>query len=800
MKKLLLILLCFTANFTFATSVTVNNHAALVSAVSGTADTIYIGSGIAVTTTPININRNLVLIGINMPTLYGNNISQIINISGGLNKVEIQNIDFNRGYSYYGGAIALPSIDTLKIINCGFTHCAANWGAAIYGTEIKYLLLEKCNFNNNQALEVGGGIWVGGATTIFGQKTGELYVINCWFVDNAAGDATGALDTHDWKKVTIFNSAFIGNISGSTDPAAICLGNNNQTNMINTTIAKNHTTGNAGGIGLFGSENLNIYNCIFSGNTNGSNRASDIANTPVNSAVSTIKMYNSVYQSIITPFPLSVNVNNFGNVQPNSIFVDFANNNYYLQDGCVAINSGNENDYVTQWNLAFPNRTITSATAHTDLDGRNNRVICSIDMGALENYYPVILPFSDTFCEDTTYNFRGRILTDGGIFYDTIFSTLVDCDTIIKLDLTKLNRIFYAYRDTSYKCEWYYFGNDSINDTGIYIDTLLGQNGCDSIVTLDLLVRPREFDDTLNICIEKLPRTIYDTIFSTTAVSGTYIIHHRCATITLLLNVMPKVETYPPEIPKICADENSFILKFLPTNAPNTTPPTHYEIIFGNVAVPLGFEYFENKSGRIGSDSEIIVQMPEKIYPNYYSCKIILSDSIHYCTLQEFDIEFPVLYPSSIMEQKWDDVIALLNEKTCGYKFVAYQWYQNAKEMVGETASYIYRKLVFGDKYSVLITREDGTQMFSCELTAREPCTDCFPYPQVVQNGSSVKIYVKGKARANLLTVTGVLLQTIQINSPMYELSAPTKGIYLLEILPENKKEGRVVVPILINK
>ncbi|MDR0830426.1 MAG: hypothetical protein LBN95_10015, partial [Prevotellaceae bacterium] len=393
------------------------------------------------------------------------------------------------------------------------------------------------------------------------------------------------------------------------------------------------------------------------------------------------------------------------------------------------------------------------------------------------------------------------ILTNGGVYYDTITNAL-GCDTIIKLNLTKLSISRYEYKDTSYKCEWYYFGGDSLNNTDIYIDTLVARNGCDSIVTLDLLVRPREFDDTLNICVDRLPVTVYDTVFSKTAVSGTYIIHHRCATITFLLNVSPQVQTQQPEIPKICANDGSFILSFPPTNSLNTKPPTNYSITFDNHALTAGFV---NQSGEFDGTDEITVQMPIRIYPDYYNCQIALIDSIYNCTAQAFDIQFPVFYPDTIMQQKWDDVVALKNSYyNGGFDFAGYQWYKNGNILAGETYSYIYlgtQSLQIGDEYSVLILRNDGSTLFSCPFTAREPKPQQSTFPTIVQNGNSVTIYLsKGDATAKLWTVTGILLQTARFSAPMHEISMPTvKGAYILEIVPENQTIGRAVNTITIH-
>jgi len=402
-------------------------------------------------------------------------------------------------------------------------------------------------------------------------------------------------------------------------------------------------------------------------------------------------------------------------------------------------------------------------------------------------------------CFDTGYAHQ--------VMPDKRFATSVRCvktttpDCYIHIDTVTVNsKKNISISDTIYKCEDYFFGGENINETGVYTDILVGQNGCDSIVTLNLLVRPKEFNDTLNICVENLPVSVYDTVFSTTAVSGTYIIHHHCATITFLLNVEPKIETYPPDIPIICADDNSFILKFSNTNNPNTKPPTYYEIIFDDHAIHAGFENFENQSGEF-VNNEIIVQIPEKIYPDFYKCKIILSDYIYDCTQQAFDTVLPVLYPDSIMQQKWDDVIALLNYYyNGGFEFSAYQWYKNGSILTGETKSYIYlngSSLKIGDKYSVLITRPDNSKMFSCDFTAHEPLDPFSTFPTVVNSNGTIKIPFQDKsAKIRIITVTGIVLASNTINEENNEIIVPQQqGIYLLEILRNN---SRTVVKIIV--
>ena len=401
---------------------------------------------------------------------------------------------------------------------------------------------------------------------------------------------------------------------------------------------------------------------------------------------------------------------------------------------------------------------------------------------------------SATICDGYSFFFNGNYYNQAGLYNDTLQSS-VGCDSIVTLNLTKLNNSYYNYRDTSYKCEWYYFGGDSINETGIYINTLVGraQNGCDSIITLDLLVRPKEFDDSISICVEKLPIMVYDTLFNVNSISGTYTIHHRCAIITFSLNIAPKVATFPPEIPKICADDDSFILKFPSANVINTKPPTNYEIVFYNQTIPAGFESFENQNGEISNDNEIVVQMPEKIYPDYYSCKIILSDSVYNCISQSFDIVFPVLYPDSIMVQKWGNVIALLNyHYNGGFEFSAYQWFKNGEIMVGRDYSYIYigegELFVVGDKYSVLITRPDNSQMFSCDFTAHEPREEYSQFPTLVDGNRGFYVQTKQGGIITIISVSGIVVSKQNFSAGENHIQTPTQqGFYIMIIEEKNQ-------------
>jgi len=342
----------------------------------------------------------------------------------------------------------------------------------------------------------------------------------------------------------------------------------------------------------------------------------------------------------------------------------------------------------------------------------------------------------DTICAGEIYNFNGKLIETLGV-YTTAITNCYGCDSIVNLHL-KVNETYNInIYDTICEGDTYNLYGFNESEGGFYTQPLQTVNGCDSIVNLELEV------------IEKIDVTL----------------------------------NKPPEV---CADYEKFTLTFL-SNSSNF--PTHYQIIFNEKALKAGF--FNQQGEIIGN--EIVVQMTEKIYPDYYSLKIILNDSVYNCGKKLLETVVPVLYPTSIMEQKWDDVIVLLNEQNCGYKFVGYQWYQNGYLMAGETKSYIYRPLVFGDKYSVLITREDGSQMFSCPLEAKQPTQDCCAIPTVISPNGKIPLHDK-TATVRLITTTGIVLSSYHSTN---EITAPAQqGVYLLEISTGKIREEVVKIVV----
>lgn len=105
----------------------------------------------------------------------------------------------------------------------------------------------------------------------------------------------------------------------------------------------------------------------------------------------------------------------------------------------------------------------------------------------------------DTINEGDTYPWAGQLLTEQGTYVDTV-STVTGCDSIITLYLH-----FYANPEqelTVRLCygETYFFDGQYLNETGTYVEHVLTEQGIDSITTLHLTALP-EYRDYRRVAI-----------------------------------------------------------------------------------------------------------------------------------------------------------------------------------------------------------------------------------------------------------------------------------------------------------
>lgn len=97
--------------------------------------------------------------------------------------------------------------------------------------------------------------------------------------------------------------------------------------------------------------------------------------------------------------------------------------------------------------------------------------------------------FSDYSCAGVSYQFRSRVLTQSGVYRDTM-SDVHGCDSVVTLSLAVLPRDTVSYSTAVCAGSSYMFHGQALTASGVYRDTLTDTHGCDSIVRLTLSVYP----------------------------------------------------------------------------------------------------------------------------------------------------------------------------------------------------------------------------------------------------------------------------------------------------------------------
>jgi PKD repeat protein len=347
-------------------------------------------------------------------------------------------------------------------------------------------------------------------------------------------------------------------------------------------------------------------------------------------------------------------------------------------------------------------------------------------------------------CDGESYLFNGdpkKTISESGIYSDTVINEF-GCYLISVLDLTVLQKPQDTYiYDTICSHEKYYFDGELITETGVYKKSFKTENGCDSVSVLNLLVNESlfiDFDSTVWVCEDD-----ENLIIPYNLLSGNF----------LLCDVDMKM----------------------------TSNNTSYVKVSDVVPNP----------------DALVVPIPDNIVPGKYDLNLSFGRTA--CGLESVVVPIQVYYSKQIMAQRWNDVLAVKNEKynhlwndndTSGYQFIAFQWYKNGQPIIGATSSILYEPdgLDLDAEYSVLLTRlPDNVTIMSCvadlqDLSIKNDDVVVF------ETNKTLSVIASCSAQMRIWTSTGILIKSIDVfkgENVIYttELSS---GVYILDFLFEN--------------
>ncbi|GIV33390.1 MAG: hypothetical protein KatS3mg031_0925 [Chitinophagales bacterium] len=115
--------------------------------------------------------------------------------------------------------------------------------------------------------------------------------------------------------------------------------------------------------------------------------------------------------------------------------------------------------------------------------------------------HPVYTITNDVqICEGESYFAGGALQTESGVYTDT-FTSVNGCDSIVVTTLTVLAVSVDTVAVSICEGESYFAGGALQTQSGTYSDTLIGTNGCDSVVITQLTVLPSSIDSlSVEIC------------------------------------------------------------------------------------------------------------------------------------------------------------------------------------------------------------------------------------------------------------------------------------------------------------
>ena len=226
--------------------------------------------------------------------------------------------------------------------------------------------------------------------------------------------------------------------------------------------------------------------------------------------------------------------------------------------------------------------------------------------------------------------------------------------------------------------------------------------------------------------------------------------------------------------------------------------PTEYSVVFDESAKSEGF--VDKQGVRVdGTRQEFVINIPKDCKPNSYTATIILKDTSGICSDWEILVDFDVYYSSSILQPKFGNLIAILDETANGgYEFEdEYQWYKNDTLIVGEEESFLYlpNGEVFGEDdcyYLVVKRKDDGVVMRTCEVCpgVTTPIDNVFLSDKMslqyslFHSGQRINIDNFSEGYVKIYTFTGQLLCLYNITSDSKDIFAPQEtGFYLLRVI-----------------
>jgi hypothetical protein len=258
----------------------------------------------------------------------------------------------------------------------------------------------------------------------------------------------------------------------------------------------------------------------------------------------------------------------------------------------------------------------------------------------------------------------------------------------------------------------------------------------------------------------------------------------------------------------VCADAESFDIYVDYTGQ----KPTNYSVYFDQLAKREGFEDVINAP--FGSDMIAHVNLPQiasiayenhpyYVRPDYYTMRIVLDNGV--CGVSRSDsLRLLIKYPSWILEQNWEDVVApLKTDYNGGYEFSQTDWYINGALVPNQTTGYLYSKqLRVGDQVVMVATSKgENIAIPTCPLTIQTPSITAYDTPVIVyptqapKQAPVVTVEAPKDGKFEIYSSTGMMVGSGKLEEGKTAVTLPgINGIYFIRAYQGNEVTSHKVL------
>ena len=463
--------------------------------------------------------------------------------------------------------------------------------------------------------------------------------------------------------------------------------------------------------------------------------------------------------------------------------------------------------------IKIDGQTITEAGLYTFL--RRSRVTGEMDSIYRVEVYDAPaydLPVENrVICDGDTLRIGGKTITRAG-HYDFALKTTEGCDSLLHFDV-KVNPSYHYFTDATIRdYENYVWMGKSYNVEGSYDRTWPTIDDCDSTYTLRLKVIPTQRFITIDTICEGQTYTWRGKDYTTDGYFTDTMFRPETfysAIYTLQLTVMHPTFITSANVSEICADDKSFDISFTYTGA----RPTTYSIFFDQLAKNEGFTDVINKPF-LGEDRVATAPVPTKtevvyldhtgyVRPNRYGMRLVLDNGV--CGKSQSDsLSVLVKYPSWIIEQNWNDVVAPLKKSyNGGYEFSQTNWYINGVEQPNNNLGYMQSsRLRDGDEVVMVATRKgENYSVPTCPLIIAIDNTTAYEEPILVyptrapRFAARITIEAPQGGEYAIYSSTGMLISSGTLTEGATQVNLPpTCGMYFVRTAHQGDKATHKVV------